>query len=383
MSIFAVLLRTVLVTAVGVLVVLVSIWYGQHHNLLPVAASKEASLVDGLFEFMLMISTGLFIFVQGIIIYSAIAFRRRKGDDTDGPPVHGNVPLEIIWTGIPTVIVLFLAIYSFDVYKAEGGIEMMSHPNMSHAHHEQPFALGASPAYAATLPEPQETVPASETRNQQMKDEAMSDPATAAVRNGAIPQLREAPGAGVTSPEIGASPENQGKPPDVVINVTALRYGWLFTYPGLENVEGELHVPAGREVSLNISANDVIHAFWVPEFRLKQDAVPGRETNIRFTPVRPGEYTVRCAELCGPYHGAMNTKLIVMSQEDYDAWLQEQEVASSETSDQSDQLMATTPSPTEPAFLTAHLQEMGIESESLAAIRAAMPHAHHSATLYP
>jgi len=65
----------------------------------------------------------------------------------------------------------------------------------------------------------------------------------------------------------------------------------------------EMHVPVGREVLVNISANDVIHAFWVPEFRLKQDAIPGRQSEVQFTPKIAGEYPLICAELCGPYHG--------------------------------------------------------------------------------
>ena len=72
-----------------------------------------------------------------------------------------------------------------------------------------------------------------------------------------------------------------------------------------------MHVPIGREVQINMTANDVIHAFWVPEFRLKQDVIPGRQSEIRFTPNKAGDYTLICAELCGPYHGAMRTQVVV------------------------------------------------------------------------
>jgi len=61
-----------------------------------------------------------------------------------------------------------------------------------------------------------------------------------------------------------------------------MQYAWI-TYPDNGVVSSEMHVPVGREVLVNISANDVIHAFWVPEFRLKQDAIPGRQSEVRFT----------------------------------------------------------------------------------------------------
>ncbi len=123
---------------------------------------------------------------------------------------------------------------------------------------------------------------------------------------------------------MGALPEEQGQPAAVVVNVTGLRYAWLFSYPGTDVTAGELHVPVNQDVELNISANDVIHAFWVPEFRLKQDAIPGRQGYMRFTHRVPREYSVICAELCGPYHGAMKTRVIVQTPEDYQAWMQEQ-----------------------------------------------------------
>ena len=79
----------------GIVVTLISLWYGQNHGLLPIAASDEASEIDALFNTMMTISTGLFIMVQGVLIYAAIRYRRRKGDNTDGPPWHDNFPLEI------------------------------------------------------------------------------------------------------------------------------------------------------------------------------------------------------------------------------------------------------------------------------------------------
>jgi len=71
-----------------------------------------------------------------------------------------------------------------------------------------------------------------------------------------------------------------------------------------------------------MKANDVIHAFWVPQFRLKQDVIPGQETILTFTATRQGTYPVICAELCGPYHGGMHTSVVVHGREDYDNWIQ-------------------------------------------------------------
>ena len=111
------------------------------------------------------------------------------------------------------------------------------------------------------------------------------------------------------------------------MNVTGLQFAWLFNYPNSGVVSGELHVPLGKDVQLNIAAQDVIHSFWVPQFRIKQDAIPGEETQLRFTPTKTGTYSVVCAELCGGYHGAMRTQLIVHTPEEYDAWLQDNRIA--------------------------------------------------------
>jgi cytochrome c oxidase subunit 2 len=66
----------------------------------------------------------------------------------------------------------------------------------------------------------------------------------------------------------------------------------------------------------------VIHAFWVPEFRLKQDVIPGQTTVLTFTPTRPGSYPIVCAELCGPYHGGMRSTVVVHEPEAFDDWVQ-------------------------------------------------------------
>ncbi|MBW4423152.1 MAG: cytochrome c oxidase subunit II [Nostoc desertorum CM1-VF14] len=345
---------------IGIVLTLVSLWYGQNHGLLPAAATDEAELVDGLFNAMMVISTGIFLLVEGIVIYSAFKYRRRAGDNEDGPPVEGNVPLEILWTAIPAIIVIGISVYSFDVYNEIGGFD-------PHAIHEAPMmnqesmAMPGS-AMAATL---NDTPPSTEPNlNQEKSDEAMQDPATAEVRNAdQIPQLRNAPGVGSVAPTIGGTPDKAGKPPELRVNVTGLQYAWIFTYPETGITTGEMHVPIGREVQINMTANDVIHAFWVPEFRLKQDAIPGRQSEIRFTPKKAGDYDLLCAELCGPYHGAMKASVVVETQEAFDKWVQEQLVASKETLNQAVAVNPADLSPNE--FLAPYTKDMGIQPEIL------------------
>lgn len=326
---------------------------------MPTAASEEASLVDGLFNAMMTVSIGIFLLVEGVLIYSVIKYRRRAGDNSDGSPVHGNVPLEILWTAIPALIVIGISVYSFDVYNEMGGFN-------PHAVHDAPVSPQAmkmpGAAIAATL---SDTLPSTEPNtNQEKAAEAMQDPATAETRNSdQIPQLRNAPGVGSVAPTIGPTPENEGKPPALVVNVTGLQYAWIFTYPETGITTGEFHVPVGREVQVNIAANDVIHAFWVPEFRLKQDAIPGRQSEIRFTPSKEGTYPLICAELCGPYHGAMRSQVVVQKPEEFQKWLQEQQVASNEELNKAVAVNSAELSPSE--FLTPYTHNMGIQPELL------------------
>lgn len=116
-------------------------------------------------------------------------------------------------------------------------------------------------------------------------------------------------------------------PEAMVVRVTGLQWSWTFEYPavnGVAVVTDELHLPVGKQVLLRMTSNDVIHSFWVPEFRVKQDLVPGRITELRITPTLEGNYMVRCAEMCGTSHAYMEKPVIVSSQEDYDVWLGEQ-----------------------------------------------------------
>ncbi len=128
---------------------------------------------------------------------------------------------------------------------------------------------------------------------------------------------------------LGAYTLGETRIPDpnaMVIGVTAHQWDWSFDYPeGFTS--NELHLPINRQVVLKMQSLDVIHSFWVPEFRIKQDVVPGRVTDYRITPILLGRYLVRCAELCGASHAYMERPVIVSSQADYDAWVKQQAAA--------------------------------------------------------
>jgi cytochrome c oxidase subunit 2 len=112
-------------------------------------------------------------------------------------------------------------------------------------------------------------------------------------------------------------------PEAMVIKVHAQQFSWSFEYPeGF--VTDELHLPVGQQVLLKMDSKDVIHSFWVPEFRVKQDVVPGRVTELRITPTLEGNYKVRCAELCGAAHYSMEKNVVVQEQEAFVAWTAKQ-----------------------------------------------------------
>jgi len=131
----------------------------------------------------------------------------------------------------------------------------------------------------------------------------------------------------------------------LVVEVTARQFAWTFAYPPDDAASkpkdeqlcklppeqpncpysGTLRLPAGRQVELRLRALDVIHSFWVPQFRQKQDAVPGIVTDVGITPNEPGEQTVICTELCGLGHALMRAPSVVMPAAEFDKWRSEQE----------------------------------------------------------
>ncbi|HYD48643.1 MAG TPA: cytochrome c oxidase subunit II [Terriglobales bacterium] len=113
------------------------------------------------------------------------------------------------------------------------------------------------------------------------------------------------------------------RPPDNAIQVFAVGRQWMWK---IQHMEGrreinELHVPIGQPVRVTLTSEDVIHSFFVPAFRMKMDAVPGRYTTTWFEPTMVGEYHLFCAEYCGTAHSRMIGKVVVMEQDDYQAWL--------------------------------------------------------------
>jgi cytochrome c oxidase subunit II len=109
------------------------------------------------------------------------------------------------------------------------------------------------------------------------------------------------------------------------INVTAQQFAWTFGYPDAHDATSPvLRLPEGRSVQLDMRSLDVIHAFFVPEFRTNEDIVPGLVTNVHITPDRVGTFPLICNELCGLGHSLMRTEAIVMKPAAFDAWLKQQ-----------------------------------------------------------
>lgn len=110
------------------------------------------------------------------------------------------------------------------------------------------------------------------------------------------------------------------------VRVTGYQWAWLFEYPDYGVTSTTLYLPVDQQVLLSMTSRDVIHSFWVPEFRVKQDVLPGENLvkQLRVTPNKIGSYTVMCAELCGGAHAYMNSAVEVVSKADFEAWLSEQ-----------------------------------------------------------
>jgi cytochrome c oxidase subunit 2 len=115
----------------------------------------------------------------------------------------------------------------------------------------------------------------------------------------------------------------EAKTPNMLrVHVISQQFAWHFEYPGEGKVKSDaLVLPEGREVEFRINTKDVLHDFWVPEFRLKSDAVPGLTTTVRTTPNRLGNYEVVCAELCGLGHATMRQRVHVIPQEQFARWV--------------------------------------------------------------
>lgn len=240
------------ITVVSSVVLLQFEWFGE-------AASEQAGPIDTLFDVMIVLSCFVFAIVMVMFAYALWKYRAKPGDESDGKPIHGNTRLEIAWTVIPTIIVLFGAGYSWIVLD-----------------------------------------------------------------------------------EIEAEAADQ-----MPLHVTGQQFKWTFEYP--EEMVGsgdtaapltsdELHVPVDRQLAVTVEALDVLHSFWVPEWRIKRDLVPsgagGDEIDDTFvvTPNEEGTFSLVCTELCGLGHSTMRATVVVESEEEFEQWVSEQAQAQEGTS---------------------------------------------------
>ena len=269
----------ILTLGLSVVLVLVGLWVGQNVNLLPIDASANAPVYDELFKVLFSIGTSLLLGIVGLLIYSLIRYRRVAGDTSDGLAIEGNLPLEVFWTAVPAIVVLFIGIYSYDIYERMGGMA----PLNDHSVHVMAAASESTMAPGMAME----------------ASDGKASPARI--------------WAGISPAGAGAAAVN--------VDVTAMQFAFIFRYPESGIISGELHVPVGQTVALNMEAKDVIHAFWVPQFRLKQDVIPGQPTLLSFTATKAGRYPIICAELCGPYHGGMRSTVVVEEPDDYSSWI--------------------------------------------------------------
>jgi cytochrome c oxidase subunit 2 len=105
------------------------------------------------------------------------------------------------------------------------------------------------------------------------------------------------------------------------VYVVAKQWMWKLQHESGQSEINSLHIPVGRDVKLIMTSQDVIHSFYVPAFRIKQDVLPGRYTYVWFRPTKPGTYHLFCAEYCGTMHSGMIGEIYVMNPADYQAWL--------------------------------------------------------------
>jgi cytochrome c oxidase subunit 2 len=229
LSAFKVGIVSLIVGALGCVAIIVTpSWF-------PVAAAVQAHRQDDLYLALMFMSSFIMAVVTIFMVYSVWRWRARPGDeDRDGPPIHGNTTLEIVWTLIPLALVIGFAVAA--------GIVLVKNEETS-------------------------------------KNE-------------------------------------------LVVTVTGQQFAWTFTYPN-GAVAHELVLEKGRPTEFKIHAleHDVIHSFYVPQFRIKADAVPGQWNYTYATPTRIGTYTVICTELCGPGHSLMRAPVRVVSPTDFTTWL--------------------------------------------------------------
>lgn len=114
------------------------------------------------------------------------------------------------------------------------------------------------------------------------------------------------------------------------VKLEGAMWSWNFKYPeGVETIN-ELRVPAGTPVVVRMTSRDVVHSFFLPDFKVKEDLMPGRVTYLWFYPKEPGEYLITCAEYCGVIHSSMKGTVIAMPQDEFNKWIEAEKKASAE-----------------------------------------------------
>src|SRR3954470_19952674 len=231
---------------VGVVASVLGIAAGLAINWFPPAASTQADEIDTLWDVLLIASVPVFVLVTTVIGFSILNFRMRPGEEgIDGPPIHGNTRIEVIWTAIPAILIVGLVIYAYVVLRD----------------------IEKTPALASGQKER-------------------------------------------------------------VVRVFGEQFAWTFEYNegGRRFRNAQLYLPEGESVKFEVQSKDVIHDFWVPDFRMKIDAVPGITTSYRVTPKSSalGNHQIVCAELCGLGHAFMRQTAHVMTRPQFTAWVRKQ-----------------------------------------------------------
>lgn len=224
--------------------------------------TQDAKLIKDLYDLIFIIAVIVFLLVEGLLIYTAFRFRRRSADEMP-EQVHGSRTLELLWTIIPAVIVAVIFGLAVDTMSRMTAAGTLSNP-VAHVH-----AIGDVQA--------------------RRRVEA-------------------------------------AQPVDLVINVAARQWVWQFKYPGDAGVTANetLVVPAGKNIRLDMTSADVIHAWWMPNFGPMIYVNPGEISYVWFNVNQVGEYIGQCNVYCGAAHANMLSKVRVLPPAEYEAWYAEQ-----------------------------------------------------------
>src|SRR5215469_15350908 len=234
---------------------------------LPVGASAAAGWIDGQFKLTYIIMGIIFVAAQMSLGYLVWRYR----ETPKSPPVaysHGNTTLEVIWTVLTAVLFIGLNLMGSRVWASERW-------DAAPAGSTQVEVTGMQFAWYFRYPGPDGKYGATS------------------------PKLMDPSSGGEAA--VGLDTSDAAAKDDVVT--------------------GTMYLPVNREVDISLRSVDVIHSFFVPSLRFKQDAVPGLNIHMHFKPTAIGEYEIACAELCGLGHYKMHGMVHVVSQEDFDKWL--------------------------------------------------------------